>query len=131
MVTSCTGMRMKDPRMDERFGHWNVGNAETAVGFPAFSGRSGPAAYAIGPVIHASARSLVYRATRKTDGVSVVIKTLPDAYRTSDADRIRNEFEILARLNMPGVIQPMELWSLEGRPALVMEWFEGLPLHRE
>lgn len=95
-------------------------------------GRSTEAdAYAIGPILHSSSRSLIYLATRRTDGETVVIKTLPEEHRASDVIRIQNEFAMASRLKVPGVIRPLELWSLGGRPALVLEYFDGRPLRRE
>ncbi|HKP97992.1 MAG TPA: AAA family ATPase [Fibrobacteria bacterium] len=85
----------------------------------------------MGQTLHSSSRSLVFLATRKSDGAPVIIKSLPEGFPVADSDRIRNEFAIGSKLPVPGVMQPLELWSYQGRPALVLEHFDGRPLHRE
>jgi predicted ATPase/signal transduction histidine kinase len=92
---------------------------------------SAPDAYALGPVVHASARSILYLATRKSDGAKVIVKTLPEGHGSADVDRIRNEYNLGMRLQMPGVMHPLDLWTYHERPALVMEYFEGSALHHE
>src|SRR4051812_562746 len=87
--------------------------------------------YALGKIIHTGPRTVLYLATRKSDGGTVIVKTLPVEHRPSDADRIRNEFAIGAKLGVPGVMQPLELWSVHGRPALVLEYFDGGSLQDE
>src|SRR4051812_1154937 len=87
--------------------------------------------YALGKIIHAGPRTVLYLATRKSDGGTVIVKTLPVEHHPADAERIRNEFAIGSKLGVPGVMQPLELRSLQGRPALVLEYFDGGPLQDE
>src|SRR3954462_11088196 len=87
--------------------------------------------YALEKNIHTGPRTLLYLATRKSDGAKVIVKTLPMEYRPSDADRIRNEFAVATKLTVPGMMRPLELGSHQGRPAVVLEYFEGDSLHAE
>ena len=122
---------MEDPRKEDGPGRRLNGLKETLVLPMSSAVNVDSVAYLLGPVIHVSARSILYLATRNSDGAAVVIKTLPEEHRLSDAHRIRNEFDIGARLHVDGVNPPLALWTHEGRPALVLEYFNGLPLHRE
>ncbi|MEO6094369.1 MAG: AAA family ATPase [Fibrobacteria bacterium] len=88
-------------------------------------------AYALGQVVHASSRSILYLATRKSDGAKVVVKTLPDGHGSADVERIRNEYDLGMRLKIPGVMHPLDLWTYHNRPALVLEYFEGSAIYRE
>ncbi|MEO7425212.1 MAG: AAA family ATPase, partial [Fibrobacteria bacterium] len=90
-----------------------------------------PDAYTLGPILHTGSRNAIYRAVRNTDGQAVLVKTLRDGHVVADANRLRNEFTIASLLNIPGVIQPLELVTLEGRIALVLECFDGRTLQRE
>ncbi|MDB5050882.1 MAG: Signal transduction histidine kinase CheA [Fibrobacteres bacterium] len=108
-----------------------AGESGSVVSTFPLAAKSGAEDYTLGQIVHSSSRSLLYLATRKSDGASVIIKTIPDEFRASDADRIRNEYAVGLKLNVPGVMQPLELWSYQGRPALVLEFFDGRPLHKE
>jgi predicted ATPase/signal transduction histidine kinase len=122
---------MEDPRMEDGPVRRLDGLKATSVLPVPSAVNDNPDAYVLGPIVHASARSLLHLATRASDGAAVVIKTLPEEHRLSDTYRIRNEFDIGTRLRIPGINQALELWSYEGRTALVLEYFDGMPLHRE
>ena len=92
---------------------------------------SAPDAYVLGPVVHASARSILYLATRKSDGAKVIVKTLPEEHGSADVERLRNEYDLGMRLKIPGVLHPLDFWIHHDRPALVMDYFDGSALHRE
>jgi PAS domain S-box-containing protein len=69
--------------------------------------------------IHVGARFVVYRAQR--EGAPVVVKTLrPDHRDPKSEARLRQEHALLRGLAVPGVVRPLSLEELDGRPALVL-----------
>ncbi|MDB6035863.1 MAG: hypothetical protein JWM16_6201, partial [Verrucomicrobiales bacterium] len=122
--------QMEDPRVGEHPGRWSVAS-DSAVRILPSVDASDSEDYSLGQLVHSGSRSLLYLAIRKSDGVTVIVKTLPEDHSLSDVDRIRNEFAVGSKLKVPGVMHPLELWSHEGRPAIVFDFFDGLPLHRE
>lgn len=78
------------------------------------------------PVVHESARSLVFRARRVEDGRPVIVKTTTDELpQKRILARLRREFEITARPAGDGVIEAIELCRVGARLALVVEDFGG------
>jgi predicted ATPase/signal transduction histidine kinase/tRNA A-37 threonylcarbamoyl transferase component Bud32 len=88
------------------------------------------ASYAISETIHTSSHALIYRATR-SDGQAVIIKALPANYGPQHVERLKNEYEIGARLDVSTVVRPLARDTYQGRPALVLEDFGGVALSRE
>ncbi|MDC3962072.1 AAA family ATPase [Polyangium jinanense] len=73
----------------------------------------------------------VHRGLRKSDQRPVVVKTLdPRRCRPRDLVRLKNEYEIGRKLDIPAVVKPLALETLEGMPALVMEDTGSEPLSR-
>jgi predicted ATPase/signal transduction histidine kinase len=92
----------------------------------------GPAdssAYAITETIHSSSHAVIHRATTP-DGRKVIIKTVPEHYGPQHVERLKNEREIGARLDLPSVVRALARETLQGRPALVLEDFGGAALSR-
>jgi len=77
------------------------------------------------------AKLFVKSAQQKRESDDLAARVEEKAEDVADADRIRNEYAIGLKLKVPGVMQPLELWSYKGRPAIVFDFFDGLPLHRE
>ena len=121
---------MEGPRVGDRPGRLTMEMGPENRLFPS-PDPSGSEAYSLGQIVHAGPRSLLYLAVRKSDGATVILKTLPEDHSLADAERIRNEFAIGLKLNVPGVMRPLEMGSCNGRPAIVLEYFDGLPLQRE
>ena len=71
----------------------------------------------------------VYRAydtlLHRPVAVKVLFQPLDDSAAAGD---FMNEARALARLNHPGIVQIHEVLSAAGRPCLVMEWVDGLPI---
>jgi predicted ATPase/HPt (histidine-containing phosphotransfer) domain-containing protein/PAS domain-containing protein len=85
--------------------------------------------YAVGETIARSGRTIVRRARRVADGLSVVIKTPAREYPTvRDLSQLEFEHRILNKVAMPGVVHAIELEREQGRLALVLEDFGGEPL---
>lgn len=71
----------------------------------------------------------VYRAYDTLLHRPVAVKVLFQAIGdTAAGDDFMNEARALARLNHPGIVQIHEVLSAAGRPCLVMEWVDGLPI---
>ncbi len=85
--------------------------------------------YVVGETIARSGRTIVRRARRIDDGLSVVIKIPAREYPTvRDLGQIEFEHRILQKLAMPGVVRAIDLERESGRLALVLEDFGGEPL---
>ena len=85
-----------------------------------------PRGYALSSVVERGHRSTVYRARREADGARVVIKVLSaEAPTRHDLARYRYAFHLLQELELPGVCRALELTSVSGRPALVVEDIGG------
>jgi PAS domain S-box-containing protein len=71
--------------------------------------------------IFGGARFAVFRA-RSDDGLQVVIKqAMPGPPDRRSGERLRHEYNLLRRLDAPGVSRPLELITVDGCPALVFE----------
>ncbi|HTV23406.1 MAG TPA: AAA family ATPase, partial [Polyangiaceae bacterium] len=82
--------------------------------------------YELEEVIAKSSRTVVQRARRKSDGLSVVIKSPAQAYPSASAvGQLEFEYRILQRLQSPGVIRAIELARDGHRVAIVLEDFDG------
>ncbi|MEH2459098.1 trifunctional serine/threonine-protein kinase/ATP-binding protein/sensor histidine kinase [Nostoc sp.] len=85
--------------------------------------------YQVSKELYNGSRTLVYRANRKTDQKSVVIKLMKTAYPSfSELVQFRNQFTIAKNLNLPGIIQTYSLEPYQNGYALVMEDFGGISL---
>ena len=85
--------------------------------------------YKVGEKINESSRSVVYKAIRASDKQPVIIKTLTTAYPShKDIARITHEYKILKTLNIAGVPMVFGLEKYNNSPAIILEFFEGIPL---
>jgi PAS domain S-box-containing protein len=85
--------------------------------------------YKITEQLYESSNSLIYRGEKTSGGEKIVLKMLKDAYPSPE--RIvgfKREYEILGKLNLPGVVKAYELLSRNDRPMLVLEDFGGTDL---
>lgn len=81
-------------------------------------------AYDIRASIDRSANWVLQRAVRRSDGRPVVLKRLADAYASVASIRqLEFEHQILTKLQLPHVIEALELADDAGRPVLVLEDF--------
>ena len=79
-------------------------------------------AYEIRATLYESARTTVYRATRKHDGHPVIIKHLrPDVAGPQNLRRLQNEFELLQLLRDVPVAQVLACEDYAGSQALILE----------
>ena len=68
----------------------------------------------------------VYRASRKSDHVSVIIKTLKAEYPTLEQlTRLRHEYQILQSLELEGIVKPLALENHQNGLALILSDFGG------
>lgn len=71
----------------------------------------------------------VYRAYDSLLHRPVAVKVLFRSIEGGGSDDdFMNEARALARMNHPGIVQIHEIQSAAGRPCLVMEWVDGLPI---
>jgi predicted ATPase/signal transduction histidine kinase/tRNA A-37 threonylcarbamoyl transferase component Bud32 len=81
--------------------------------------------------LHESARSLVHRGRRRSDGMPVVIKVLQREHPTLDElARFRREYELAKALVGEGTVGVYAFERLGDRTAIVMEDFGGRALSR-
>ncbi|MEG4115550.1 MULTISPECIES: protein kinase domain-containing protein, partial [unclassified Microcoleus] len=79
--------------------------------------------------LYSGSKTLVYRASRETDQIPVVIKLLNRDYPSfSELLQFRNQYTIAKNLRLPGVVEPYSLESYRNSYALVMEDFGGISL---
>ncbi|GET41262.1 hybrid sensor histidine kinase/response regulator [Microseira wollei] len=87
--------------------------------------------YKIVEQIYARSKTVVYRAVREIDRQSVIIKSLKTDYPSlKDIAQIRQEYEIVKNLGIPGVVKPLGLENYSNGIALILEDFGGISLHR-
>ncbi len=74
----------------------------------------------------------VYLARHLDFGHEVAVKVLkPDRTQDEDVARFQREQEILANLDHPAVVRPLERgWTSDGLPFLVMDYVQGVPIDR-
>jgi len=86
--------------------------------------------YQIKEELFRTSRTAIYRAIRKSDQLSVVIKTLSEEYPSSqDISRFKHEFYITQKLLGEGIIYAYELVQFGRSLALVLEDFHGVSLY--
>lgn len=79
--------------------------------------------------IYLGSRTLVYRAIRNRDRASVILKRLREQSPTSEEQaRFRNQYAITKGLDLPGIVQIIELEACDNGEILVMEDFGGMSL---
>jgi diguanylate cyclase (GGDEF)-like protein len=85
--------------------------------------------YTVTKVLFEDATGGLYRGVRGRDGAPVVVKFLrTDPLVPREAERLRNEYEILCRLAGSWVPKPYGLDRQRGQLRLVLEGFDGEPL---
>lgn len=87
------------------------------------------AGYRIGERLHEGRRAVIHRATRLSDGTSVIIKTLPgEPPSLRDIARLRHESAVLRRLDDRGIVRALAFVDDGVHAALVFEDFGGASL---
>ena len=68
----------------------------------------------------------IYRAIRQSDSSYVLIKTIhPKLSNLKSVAWLKNEYQILQKLNLPGIIKPCSLQKYNNNLALILEDFAG------
>ena len=88
--------------------------------------------FVLGEILAQSARTVVRRAVRTSDGVKVIVKTLISEYPTRhELEQIESEHAILLKLpGLPNVVQTYAMERDGDRPVMVEEDFGGEALFR-
>ncbi|ARV62613.1 serine/threonine protein kinase [Nostocales cyanobacterium HT-58-2] len=77
-------------------------------------------------VIYEGATTCVYRASRKSEQTSVIVKTLKAEYPTvEELTRLRHEYQILQSLEIAGIVKPLALKSYQNGLMLILSDFGG------
>lgn len=85
--------------------------------------------FQIGEQIFNSERTLIHRGKRLADDAAVVIKQSSSPYPSHfDLSRLQHEYELLSRLDMPGVLKAHSLEKHHNGLALILDAFDGKPL---
>lgn len=85
--------------------------------------------YQISDCLHTGSKTLVYRATRISDGQPVILKLLRNEYPNfNELLRFRNQYTITKNLNIPGIVHPESLDDSKNSYILVMKDYGGVSL---
>ena len=91
-------------------------NASSINSFPEVPG------YRIVEQIHRGSRTSVYRAVQHHSQRLVILKALHSSYPTfSELIQFRNQYAITQNLDVPGIVQPLDLEPIGNSYALIME----------
>jgi len=84
------------------------------------------------PCIHEGTHCVIYRQERTRYGKPVVIKLLKQVYSAPrDIDRFVNEYRLTKDLFIPGIRSACDSVTIDGRPALILEYVEGVTLREK
>ena len=87
------------------------------------------AGYEVREKIYESAKTLVYRGCRQSDGQGAILKMLKDDYPTSaEISRYQKEYEIIRSLKIEGAIAAYDLEKYQNTLVLILEDFGGYSL---
>ncbi|MEM9453958.1 MAG: AAA family ATPase [Myxococcota bacterium] len=80
-------------------------------------------------VLYHTARTLVVRAHHAGHGESVILKMpASDGPTIAEINRLKHEYEVVGKREIPGIIRVHEILKHEGRPVLVCEDIGGISL---
>jgi serine/threonine protein kinase len=83
-------------------------------------------------LLHRGDASVIWQAIRESDGLPVTLKLAASDHPTlTQIARLRHEYEIGRGLEVPGLIRPLALETIDGAPVLVLEDFAGVVLFDE
>ena len=75
---------------------------------------------------HVDSHYYIYRAIRQSDEIQVLIKTIhPDLSHLKSVTWLKNEYQVLQKLNLSGVVTPYSLEKYNDNLALILEDFTG------
>jgi serine/threonine protein kinase len=86
------------------------------------------ASYTLREKLQTTRQADLFRAVRTEDRRPVVLKILAGSSGPEEPRRLRHELALATECPLHSLLQPLALDSYDGRPALVMEDFEGRPL---
>ncbi|MBV0933630.1 AAA family ATPase [Marinobacterium weihaiense] len=90
-----------------------------------------PEGYRIYRQLHRDKGCRISRAVRLRDGRNVIIKQLDRSQCSRDRlSRFQHEYDILSRLRIPGVVEPLDLLTLESGPAAIHADSGSIPLRQ-
>ena len=85
--------------------------------------------YTMRELVAEGKHTMIFRAQRKSDGLSVIIKLLKtDSIAQKNVEHLTHEFNMMSKLHSPYVVRALELVPIQNSLILVMEDFNGIPL---
>ena len=85
--------------------------------------------YQITTEVYLSSKTVIYRRQQLAEAKPSIIKSLSAEDPTpSEIARLKHEYEILNKLELPGIIKVLEWKTYNNRPFLIMEDFGGISL---
>lgn len=87
------------------------------------------AGYTLQQVVYEGDNTRVFTGVKQPEQQPVMVKVLKAEYPSlAEITRLRQEFKLLERLNIPGIIRPLALENYQNSLALVLEDFGSIPL---
>ncbi len=87
--------------------------------------------YRVGEQVHESEQSLIFRARRESDGVSVILKVLKDVHPPPERiARFKREYQLVKSLDVPGVVRAYDFSYTADHWVFVQEDFGGESIAR-
>lgn len=83
--------------------------------------------YVVRDILGRGGMGVVYRVTCIEDGLDYALKQL-DVARGKQLDRFRREYQVMQRIEHPGLVRVTDYGEADGRPYYVMELVDGKPL---
>ncbi len=85
--------------------------------------------FKIEEMLYQQGPKMVFHATRLKDGIPVILKAVSsESSKLSDILRLRNEYELIKKLNFKGVVNALEMKQTHEGVTVIMEYFEGIDL---
>lgn len=87
--------------------------------------------YTIKEIVAEGKHTMILRAERKSDQLSVIIKLLKsESMGVKNVEQLTHEYDMMSKLRSPYVVRALELVPIQNSLILVMEDFHGKPLSK-
>ena len=87
--------------------------------------------YTIIEKISETGKSIIYRAQKERDKKKYIIKVLKNVYPSpSEIARFRQEYEIIKKLDMDGIVKTYDIINFENNFAIILEDFSGISMKK-
>ncbi|MCU0846471.1 MAG: trifunctional serine/threonine-protein kinase/ATP-binding protein/SpoIIE family protein phosphatase [Spirochaetes bacterium] len=87
--------------------------------------------YTVIEKISETGKSIIYRAQKERDKKKYIIKVLKNVYPSpSETARFRQEYEIIKKLDMDGIVKTYDIINFENNFAIILEDFSGISMKK-